>query len=293
MKAPPVLSGCSQVSSQKNTFLECRSGEFHFRTFVTMSFLFTSPRSSLSPGKIQSASPMTSRLFPEKQSHERTQRHCPPCLPSSTNPAESPYDPNHCYDWIFSSASNVHVATDRSIFKDYSSFKTYVLAVADCRQILVEGIGSVNLTIRCKKGGKRCHTITLENVLHIPNWMCNVFSDVYFEALRIDFEHSWGKDGVQFMTRREDNTLVPWGFTEEFCGLERLVLARIIRARSPMLEDPERTVFSINIHWPQGQRDQWRRFVKSRESSADARSVLLQKDGNVGNRNQSSPTKNA
>ncbi len=119
--------------------------------------------------------------------------------------------------------------------------------------------------------------------------MCNVFSDVYFERGNGEFEHSWGRDGVQFMKRKEGDKLRTWGFTEEFCGLDRLVLARNVRGRSPMLEDSEREVFSVNVTWPQGQIDRWDALVGEQEKRLeDKKRALMKRDGNVGWRSQSS-----
>jgi hypothetical protein len=73
-----------------------------------------------------------------------------------------------CHDWIFSSASNVRVAIDRSTFKTYSAFKSYVLTVPDGTPVKVRGIGTVELKIRRQPSNKESHYITLENVLHVP-----------------------------------------------------------------------------------------------------------------------------
>lgn len=192
------------------------------------------------------------------------------------------HNSNPCYDWIFSSASNVHIAIDRSVFKTYTPFMTYVLAVSDHRQIPVKGIGSVDLDLRRKKGSRKCHTITLEHVLHAPSWMCNVFSDVYFEQGNGKFEYTWGKEGIQFMKRKDGGELRTWGFTEDFCGLERLELARDLKGTSPMLDDPDREVFSINVKWSQGQQDRWEVFVEEQERRReDQKRMLVKRDGNV------------
>jgi hypothetical protein len=170
----------------------------------------------------------------------------------------SPPKKKTCYDWIFSSASNVHIAVDRSAFKKYVSFKSYVLAVADQRQVPVKGIGTVELKIRRQPGGRESHRITLENVLHVP-WLCNILSDVYFQPAK-DYEHNWTDVGVNFQ-KLDGERWKPWGYTENFCGLDKLVLARKLDGRSPMLEDKEREVFSVNVMWPQSQRDKWERLI--------------------------------
>lgn len=90
------------------------------------------------------------------------------------------------------------------------------------------------------------------------------------------------------MKKKDEGQLRTWGFTEEFCGLDRLVLARSVKGRSPMLEDKEREVFSVNVKWPQGQRDRWEGFVGEWETKRESQSgMLMKRDGNVGRRSQS------
>ncbi|RMZ79766.1 hypothetical protein DV738_g3165, partial [Chaetothyriales sp. CBS 135597] len=178
----------------------------------------------------------------------------PPAGHSDAPPAAYPMR-KQCYDWIFSSASNVHVAIDRASFKDYFAFKSYVLTVAEQRVVTVKGIGTVELEIKRRRGSKESHTILLENVLYIPNWLCNIVSDVYFAPIHA-YDHEWMGFDVSFR-HKDGNTWRPWGYTENFCGLHRLVLSRRQRGRSPMLEDRDREVFSINVIWPQSQRDKW------------------------------------
>jgi hypothetical protein len=182
-----------------------------------------------------------------------------------TAPAGSlPSQPRPCYDWIFSSASNVHVAIDRSSFKEYRPFRTYVLAVADNRRIPVKGIGTVELKIRKSPGSKESHKVLLEPVLYIPSWLCNILSDVHFTPAA-DFEHTWAEFRVTFQQLQEGK-MVPWGYTESFCGLDRMVLHRQTHGRSPMTEDKDREVYSVNINWPQHQRDKWDLLLSQEES---------------------------
>lgn len=179
-------------------------------------------------------------------------------LPPAAYPKKKP-----CYDWIFSSASNVHIAIDRSAFKTYTPFRSYVLAIADQRQVSVKGISTVELKIRRQAGSKDIHKVVLEDVLHVPGWLCNILSDVHFFPAR-DFEHDWNEFGVRFQQRKEDKWK-PWGYTENFCGLDRVVLGKHMQGRSPMLEDKDREVFSVNVTWPQHQRDKYGMLLNEQE----------------------------
>jgi hypothetical protein len=164
-----------------------------------------------------------------------------------------------CYDWIFSTASNVHIAIDRTAFTSYAAFKSYVLTVSDQRQVAVRGIGTVELKLKREPGSRDNHTIVLERVLHVPDWICNVFSDIYFLPAS-KYEHTWTEFGVNFFVRDKE-IFKPWGYTENFCGLDRLVLSKSHQGRNPMLEDPDREVFSVSLTWPQSQKDKWDKRV--------------------------------
>ncbi|KAK5071550.1 hypothetical protein LTR64_004672 [Lithohypha guttulata] len=191
---------------------------------------FEDPRGSLPPSAI-SIHPLT--LQPSRRS-----------FPSLPKPKAKQFRPRKppCCDWIFSSASNIHVAVDKYWFKTFTPFDTYVLTVAGQKQISVRGIGSVDLKIRCKPNNHQSRVITLDNVLYVPGWVCNIFSDSYFipdpEANEM-FEHKWTHHGVCF-TKRTNGKTKPWGYTEDFCGLDRLILSRKPHGRSLMLEDPDR-----------------------------------------------------
>lgn len=186
-----------------------------------------------------------------------------------------------CYDWIFSTASNVHIAVDRAVFKTYVSFKSYVLTVADQRQVRVQGIGTVDIKIRREPGSKESHVVRLEDVLHVPDWLCNVFSDIYFVPAN-NYEHKWTDFGVNFSVREKDGPR-PWGYTENFCGLDRLLLSRKLEGRSPMLEDPDREVFSVSLTWPQSQKDTWNNLVAEEMKQEATRIEKIEKSSQEDN----------
>ena len=222
---------------------------FHRLVCSILTMSFEDPRGSLTlpPMQVQRPAPklqQNRRSFPQLP---RAKIHRPKKLP--------------CYDWIFSSATNMHIAIDKSWFKTFTAFETYVLTVSGQHPVSVRGIGSVDLKIRCKPNSHQSRIIHLENVLYVPGWTCNIFSDVYFDSSHDhNYEHKWTQHGISF-TKRMNVKVKPWGYTESFCGLDRLVLSRKPNGRSPMLEDKEREVWSVNLNWPQSQRDKWDEVV--------------------------------
>lgn len=184
--------------------------------------------------------------------------HHRPISQNKYRPVKSP-EKSLCHDWVFSTASNAHVAIDRAAFQTYTPFKSYVLTFAEQRQVTVEGIGSVEIKIRKASGSREGHKITLDKVLHVPDWLCNIVSDIVFTPEK-DYDHTWTRLGVNFF-KFEGGKARSWGFTEDFCGLDRLVLTRPVQGRSPMLDDADREVFSVSLTWPQSQIDKWEESV--------------------------------
>jgi hypothetical protein len=86
------------------------------------------------------------------------------------------------------------------------------------------------------------------------------------------------------MKRDDEGKLRYWGFTEDFCGLERLVLAKETGGRSPMLEDKDREVYSVNVSWPQGQRDRWNDATAARYKDRKMKEETLKEIGGNGGR---------
>ena len=196
----------------------------------------------------------TSRAYRPLDSTRDNRRSLPPNYRLNANQHAKRYHRRPCHDWIFSTASNVHIAIDKSNFKTYTPLKSYVYTMSDQRQVPVKGIGIVEINLRCTPRSNESHTVVLEDVLHVPSWICNIFSDIYFFARPL--EYSWTSQGIQFMEKKEGG-LKAWGYTTDFFGLEKLSLAGASNGRSPMTEDKDREVFSVNLNWPQGQRDHW------------------------------------
>ncbi|KAK6345765.1 hypothetical protein TWF718_007672 [Orbilia javanica] len=77
-----------------------------------------------------------------------------------------PAGDNFNVDWVFSNTSNVHVANHRGWFKTYTPFSATTV-----ENITAVGAGSVELPVATNKGFA---ILTLRNVLHTPNSICNV-----------------------------------------------------------------------------------------------------------------------
>lgn len=172
-----------------------------------------------------------------------------------------------CADWIFTSASNAHIAINKGIFKKYTPFESYVLTLADRKHLSVRGIGSVELQIKKSATGNDSHTVLLENVLHVPEWVCNIFSDTFFEGGA--YAHLWTNEGAVFWEKKyvegpegepEETHLVEWGYTNEFFGLEKLKIVEPSVGRSIITEEYEangKEIWCVNLTWPASQMMKW------------------------------------
>ncbi|USP77744.1 hypothetical protein yc1106_05018 [Curvularia clavata] len=127
-------------------------------------------------------------------------------------------DTNHdtpvCPDWAFLNNSNVHVAKDRGWFKTYTPFNSTVsdFLFASSRNTPVLGIGTVEIPTKRSpnRSGVSSHgTLHLKEVLHVPDFVCNViggpiFSDGYDVTIRFGptklgtIEDSQGKSMAYF-----------------------------------------------------------------------------------------------
>ncbi|KAL4971246.1 hypothetical protein BDW66DRAFT_163833 [Aspergillus desertorum] len=142
-----------------------------------------------------------------------------------------------CRDWMIVSG-NVHYARDKASFVPSSytpistTLKSNIFSPHD--EMLVAGIGDVHLTVPRGINDPSTHTLVLENVLHIPEALCNGFNPLLIGSsmsCHADYwegHDRWG-NGMWFGTR--------------FCGVGRLVLAPVDgQAESDLIEGREYTL---------------------------------------------------
>ncbi|KAL9623231.1 MAG: hypothetical protein Q9160_002546 [Pyrenula sp. 1 TL-2023] len=175
-----------------------------------------------------------------------------------------------CSDWIFTSASNAHIAIDKGSFKKYTPFESYVLTVADKRHLSVRGIGCVELKVKRSAKSSESHTVLLENVLHVPEWVCNIFSDTFFDGG--EYAHLWTSEGAAFWEKKyvetqdegaEEARLVEWGYTHDLFGLEKLRVVEPSGGRSIITEEYDangKEIWCVNLAWPASQMMKWKMF---------------------------------
>ncbi|KAB8068204.1 hypothetical protein BDV29DRAFT_184937 [Aspergillus leporis] len=134
-----------------------------------------------------------------------------------------------CYDWMVVSG-NCHYARDRAVFTSYRPvdlrLKNNIFNPHD--ELHVAGVGTVHLSV-CKSLRDRTtpHTIVLEDVLHIPEAVCNGFNPLLFGSSMSCNADYW--EGA-------DRSGQPVWFSLPFAGHTKLVLEGDPKGESELIE---------------------------------------------------------
>ncbi|XRM43947.1 hypothetical protein ABZX51_007103 [Aspergillus tubingensis] len=154
----------------------------------------------------------------------------PPTSPRKrTKAMHIPSSQRICHDWMVVQG-NVHYARDRAHFTTYrpvtAHLKNNIFNPMD--ELEVAGIGTVEIpVVRSLDNPFDTHTIVLENVLHIPEAVCNGFNPLLFGSSMSCTETAWmGAD-------REGRLM--W-VAMPFRGGSRLVLAGGLVGESEIIE---------------------------------------------------------
>ncbi|KAB8227197.1 hypothetical protein BDV23DRAFT_30425 [Aspergillus alliaceus] len=133
-----------------------------------------------------------------------------------------------CYDWMVVSG-NCHYARDRAVFTTYRSvdlrLKNNIFNPHD--ELHVAGVGTVHLTVCKSPRDPTPHVIVLQDVLHIPEAVCNGFNPLLFGSSMSCNADYW--EGA-------DRSGQPVWFSLPFAGHTRLVLAGDLKGESELIE---------------------------------------------------------
>ncbi|KAL8867435.1 MAG: hypothetical protein Q9174_005667, partial [Haloplaca sp. 1 TL-2023] len=102
----------------------------------------------------------------------------------------APEKPAYDTDWIFSDISNVHVANHRDWFTSYANFPTDVkMGYGAAPAAQAQGIGQVQLAVKTnlkRSGAAYQRTLVLQNVLYVPEAMCNIIGTPILSDHKLD-----------------------------------------------------------------------------------------------------------
>ncbi|KAJ0417921.1 hypothetical protein BJY00DRAFT_315519 [Aspergillus carlsbadensis] len=157
----------------------------------------------------------------------------PPQQGGTANP-RAPVPAERCWDWMLV-AGNTHYAKDRASFIAYRHIARYCPAAMLGRPVLVAGVGTVELKVPSSPNpGSYVRTLVLENVLHLPNAVCNGFS----VALWLQASGTCGLGSIGACTGWDKQDL-PYWFSLPFHGSERLVLYGNPQGRTYLGDGPK------------------------------------------------------
>ncbi|KAL1966234.1 hypothetical protein VTN77DRAFT_4786 [Rasamsonia byssochlamydoides] len=122
-----------------------------------------------------------------------------------------------CWDWMIV-GGHCHFARNRSSFKTYRRLRGEAGTPNAARVI---GIGTVELLVRRSWNDPKPYKLVLEDVLHIPDAICNGFNPMLLSDGACCQCRS-GKDGWQGIDPYTEEQL--W-YTKPFARLSKLVLA--------------------------------------------------------------------
>lgn len=150
-------------------------------------------------------------------------------------------------DWVWSFDSNAHVATHRDWFTKFTPLTSQITSTHDNTTYSVEGIGTVEIEVRRIIGnaakrnvGPKNSKVTLNEVLYVPDFICNVMGD----PVRKDYDISIGAERWIM----DKNTGRGIGILDKNpAGLVKILLKGQAKGETGLKGDvPER----ITVKWP-------------------------------------------
>lgn len=172
---------------------------------------------------------------------------------NNPNNTHTPGSSNRCWDWMLVNG-NSHYAKNRSMFSSYCR--------APCQVGLtrVLGVGTVNLETVRDPDDPRPYTLRLENVLHIPEALCNGISvDKLVREEDLDLDVIEEEDGHGRLCCKQTGEPVFYGTSH--CGVQRLVLAGDPQGESYLKDGVE---YMLSVHAGENQLQELERRVASK-----------------------------
>lgn len=172
----------------------------------------------------------------------------------------APQGKDYNTDWIWSSSSNVHVATHRDWFTTFTTVSSTITSGGET--YAVEGVGDVTLDVRrmvgaaakaAKNKAMVNSTIILRGVLYVPSFTCNVMG----EPVRRDYSVSIGVDKLLM----DKNTGRGVGLLERNeAGSTKVILKGQAKGQSSFGKDD---VADVSVIWADDERKKWAERCKA------------------------------
>lgn len=180
-----------------------------------------------------------------------------------------PSKPHYDVDWIFSNCSNVHVATHRDWFTNYTPFSTNFSGglsgtmTDDLCQVC--GIGDVELPTKThptRSGTAYQATITLRDVLHAPSARCNIIGSPLVDEFDCFLRYGGGK-----ITKQST------GATVGLLDTTKLTRLRLRGQSASQTSLDLKAQYVIRANWHPSERAKWESFRAGRREAVPASSA--------------------
>lgn len=161
-----------------------------------------------------------------------------------------------CFDWVVVSG-NCHYARDQASFTSYQpvarEIKNNVFNPDD--ELHVAGVGTVQLTVCKSPDDLGAHTLVLENVLHLPDAICNGFNPLLYGSGMSCHQEYW---------QGGDASGNPVWFSTPFAGQTKLVLAGDPQGESEIIPGRDYTL-SLSLS-----PEEWQSILEQGHGDQDA-----------------------
>ena len=77
-------------------------------------------------------------------------------------------------DWIINSGASCHMTREKELFFEYRELSGSTVKLGDGRTVEAMGEGTVRISVY--HGDGKLHTLSMINVLHVPELSCNLMS---------------------------------------------------------------------------------------------------------------------
>ncbi|KAL9056958.1 MAG: hypothetical protein Q9162_002624 [Coniocarpon cinnabarinum] len=170
-----------------------------------------------------------------------------------------------CPNWVFSSASNVHIAKERECFIKYTPFSSTL----SCEAFIgldVDGVGTIAIPVELRQGEH--NFFCLREVLHCPAAFCNVLGGPLLEEHDLTASNSPSNNEICIRSRETKRTVAT---LRERDGYFSLSLARWPHGICTS-DTAFRNVnwYSVTLRWADMERWRWLRYKAQLDKQADS-----------------------
>ncbi|KAL9085645.1 MAG: hypothetical protein Q9159_004583 [Coniocarpon cinnabarinum] len=166
-----------------------------------------------------------------------------------------------CPDWALHNNSNVHLAVDRQWFISYTPFASQVLTgmvaglLGGGQTLPVIGVGTVEIPVKVRDGIHR--TLRLDDVVHVPDYVCNIVaSGLILAEHDLVFSYHGPSDTGKLTNRNGKISTVTKRGHSKLCLLLSGPPVGPVTRRSAF-DNPSQKIVGVGATWHEDERSTW------------------------------------